>query len=146
LLFAVACATGPTYQQAEAALPALAPGSGRLFVFQTTSEVPTFFPKIAIDGAFAGELRADSFFSADLPAGLHHVGVHVDESNAAFGSRGATEPVELLIEAGRTAYVEADTQNSAGMVIVHLTPVATADGERLLEPLHRAPQPTGSRE
>jgi len=146
LLAALACATGPTYRQAEASLPALAPGNGRLFVFQTTSEVPTFFPKIAVDGAFAGELRADSFFSVDLPAGVHRVGVHVDASNAAFGSQGATEPVELLMEAGQTAYVEADTQDAAGMVIVHLAPVAADDGEQLLAPLHRAPQPTERRE
>jgi hypothetical protein len=146
VLAAVACATGPTYPQAEAALPALAPGAGRLFVFQTNSEVPTFFPKIAVDGAFAGELRPDSFFSIDIPAGPHRVGVHVDESNAAFGSQGATEPLEVPLLPGETVYIEADTQDAAGQVIVHLTRVAPADGVQQLVPLHRAPQPTGSRE
>jgi hypothetical protein len=142
MLIALGCASGPTYEEIRSTLPPVAPGQGRIYLFLTgATEVPGFFPQLTLDGTLVGELRPNTFLYVDRPEGAHVVGVHVKTDNAAFGTQGATDPLEIPLEPGELAYVEADATSRAGMVVVTLTRVTPADGERDMRPLDLAPQP-----
>ena len=144
LLFLVGCASGgATYEQMESTLPPLAAGQGRIYLFLTgATEIPSFFPQLTLDGVPIGELRPNTFLYVDRPEGPHVVGVAVKKVDAAFGAQGATDPLEIPLEAGETVYVETDATSAAGMVVVTLTRVSTEDGQRDLRPLSLAPQPS----
>lgn len=138
---ALACASGPTYETLETSLPPLAAGDGRIFVYLPGStEVPSFFPQLTLDGAPIGTLRTGTYLYADRPAGRHVVDVHVREGDAAFGSQGKTDPVGVELAAGEKVYIAADTLSLVGMVKVTLTPVGPDAGERDMQSLHPAPE------
>lgn len=143
LVLVAGCATGPTYQDLEASMPPPPAGQGRLFVYMTdATEVPSFFPQLWLDGAPLGTLRTGTYLTADRPAGLHVLEVHVREEAAAFGSQGKTEPIQLVFDPGQPIYVSADTLSLVGMVKVTLTPVSSEDGQRDMQPLQPAPKST----
>jgi len=139
LLLAVGCASGPTYEQLRPTMPAIASGQGRIFVYLPASTAVPANPQITIDDELVGVLRPGTFLSFDRPEGAHVVGVHVKAVNV-FG-QGATEPVEIPLLAGETAYVSASANAMGGLVIVTLTRVAPDDGERDLAGMHLAPPP-----
>jgi len=141
LLLWIGCASGgPTYEQIESTLPPLAAGQGRIYLFLTgATEIPSFFPQLTVDGAPVGELRPNTYLYVDRPEGVHVIGVAVKKVDAAFGSQGATTPLEIPLEAGETVYVETDA-TASGMVVVTLTRVPAEDGQRDLRPLSPAPQ------
>ena len=140
LALVAGCASGPTYEQLSGSLPAIPPGQGRIFLFLTgATEVPGFFPQPTLDGAKIGELRTGTYLYADRPAGRHVVGIYVKEGNAAFGSQGATDPVDVLLAPGERVYIEADTLSLVGMVKVTLRPVPPDEGASTMLPLHPAP-------
>jgi len=143
LAAALGCSTGPSYPQLMAQLQPPAAGQGRLFVYLTdVTEAPSFWPIIAIDGQQMGELRTGSFFYVDRPAGVHQVGVGTTTSNAAFGTQGVTQPVQVELLPGTSSYVQVFVILAPGMVRVQLTPESTQDGQRDLAPLHYlAPTP-----
>jgi len=139
----LACSTGPTYHQLMATLQPPAAGEGRLFVYLTdASQAPSFWPIIAIDGQTMGLLRTGSFFYVDRPTGIHQVGVGTTTANAAFGTQGQTEPVQVELLPGTSSYVQVFVVVMPGMVQVQLTPESTQDGQRDLASLHYlAPTP-----
>lgn len=137
----LACATGPTYEDLEASLPPLAAGVGRIFVYLPDStEVPSFFPQLTLDGAPLGTLRTGTYLYADRPAGHHVVDVHVREEAAAFGSQGKTDPVDVMLAPGERVYIAANTLAGIGLLKVTLTPVPPDAGERDMQSLHPAPE------
>ena len=69
LLLLAACASGPTYQQTKAAIPALGPDQGRIFFYRPSKTWGlTLQPSIIINGRPVGSSKSGGFFYADLPA------------------------------------------------------------------------------
>jgi len=140
---ALACSTGATYAQFAARTPPPPQGQGRIIVYLTdVTEAPSFWPIITVDGQALGQIRTGTFFYVDEPAGIHQIGVGVKESNAAFGSQGATQPVFVGVAPGTTSYVQVFVTAPPGMVMVQLQPEDAENGLHDLSSLHYvAPTP-----
>jgi hypothetical protein len=114
-----------------AALPALAPGQGRIVLYMSPlTEAPQFRPILTLDGADLGKMRVGTYSYVDRPPGAHELGVRAESRLAAFGEQGATEPLAIALADGDTAYVRISTQVLVGMVRPTLTRVDPASGER----------------
>jgi hypothetical protein len=106
LCTALACALGGTPHDIRAELPTLAPDKARIVLYMAVAtELPSFCPYLTVDNERVGKLCVGNFFAVDRPPGAHPVGVGIDRNLSAFGEQGVTEPVDLTLAPGETAYV-----------------------------------------
>ena len=133
-----ACSTGTPWSKVAATLPAPPPGEGRVLIYMATGEVD-WWPALSVDGAQLGKIKPGTFFYVDESAGPHAIGVPADPHLAAFGNQGVTTPVNVLVQSGRTAYVQVTVVATPGMITAVLTPEEDADAQRDLAHLDWVP-------
>jgi len=128
LCAALACASAPSPQ---IELPALSPNQTRIILYMAVAtELPSYCPKLTVDGIDVGKLCVGHFFAVDQSPGLHQVGVGLDKNLSAFGEQGVTEPVSLTLGPGETAYVQVYALAMSQQVKVMLTTEPAANGSR----------------
>jgi hypothetical protein len=136
-----ACATGTPYAEVMESIPALPAGQGRIMVYMTDSSQPIdFYPTVTVDAVPVGTIRAGTFFYVDRPAGLHQVGIGEHQASV-ISNQIATEPVDIEVIPGETAYVHAEAVQIIARVQVVLRPEIPENAMRDLEKLSYVAQP-----
>jgi hypothetical protein len=142
LFTALACALGGTPHDISVELPALAPDKARIILYMAVAtELPSYCPPLTLDGEGVGKLCVGNFFSEDRSPGAHQVGVGIDRNLSAFGEQGATEPVELTLAPGETAYVQVYALWMSQSVKVMLSREPATNGSRDISSLRLANPP-----
>jgi hypothetical protein len=120
-------------------LPALAPDNARIILYMAVAtELPSYCPPLTLDGEGVGKLCVGTFFSEDRSPGAHQVGVGIDRNLSAFGEQGATEPVDVTLAPGETAYVQVYALWLSQSVKVMLTRETATNGLRDISSLRFA--------
>ena len=131
LCTALACELGPAQHDLSTELPPLQPDQARIILYMVVAnELPAYCPNLTVDGEPVGKLCVGTFFYVDQSPGVHQVGVGIDKNLTAFGQQGATEPIDLKIGPGGTAYVQVQALAMSQMAKVVLTREAAANGLR----------------
>jgi hypothetical protein len=101
-LLLASCASGPSFAEAQASMPQLAKGQGRLFVYRTATLGAAVQPAVKVNGNVIGKAKPKGFLYADLPVGSHTVetATEVTRSTTASVSAGASTYVRLNIGMG----------------------------------------------
>ena len=143
LCSALAC-VGPAHQDVRIELPPLAQDESRVILYMAVAtELPSYCPFLTVDNARVGKLCVGNFFVVDRPPGPHVVGVGIDQNLSAFGEQGTTEPVDLTLALGETAYVQVYALAISQSVKVMLTREPVMNGLRDISSLHlENPPPT----
>jgi hypothetical protein len=143
LCIALACERGPAQHDLSAELTPLPPDQARIILYMAVAnELPRYCPHLTVDGEPVGKLCVGTFFYVDQSPGVHQVGVGTDKSLSAFGEQGMTEPIDLKIGPGGTAYVQVQALAMSQMAKVVLTREAAANGLRDISSLHLAKRQT----
>jgi hypothetical protein len=136
LCSALAC-VGPAHQDVRIELPPLAQDDSRVILYMAVAtELPGYCPSLTLDKERVGKLCVGNFFVVDRPPGAHEVGVGIDRNLSAFGEQGATEPVDLTLAPGETAYVQVYALAMSQSVKVMLTREPAMNGLRDISSLH----------
>ena len=136
---ALACAMGGAPHDVSTELPALAPDKARIILYMAVAtELPSYCPPLTLDGEGVGKLCVGDFFSEDRSPGAHQVGVGIDRNLSAFGEQGATEPVDVTLAPGETAYVQVYALWLSQSVKVMLTRETATNGLRDISSLRFA--------
>lgn len=72
LFFAVllsACATGPSFTEVSASIPAMKPTDGRVYIYRNTIFGAAVRPDVVMNGEVVGESTSGGFFYVDRAAG-----------------------------------------------------------------------------
>ena len=143
LCSALAC-VGPAHQDVRIELPPLAQDESRVILYMAVAtELPSYCPFLTIDKERVGKLCVGNFFFVDRPPGPHVVGVGIDRNLSAFGEQGTTEPVDLTLALGETAYVQVYALAMSQSVKVMLEREPTENGLRDISSLRlENPPPT----
>lgn len=124
-------------------LSPLPPNQTRIILYMAVAtELPSYCPKLTVDGAAVGKLCVGNFFAVDQPPGVHQVGVGIDKNLSAFGEQGVTEPVDLTLGPGETGYVQVYALAMSQQVKVMLTKEPAANGSRDISSLRLANRQT----
>jgi hypothetical protein len=126
-IVALACASGPRFEEFLASSPPPAPGQGRIVVFTPgRAEAVQWRPRVTVDGEVVGVSAPGTFFSVDRPAGAHQLSVAESHYVAGFGYQLASQPAALALAAGATGYVRVQVFASAGGIQARLEAVDPA--------------------
>jgi hypothetical protein len=143
LCTALACELGPAQHDLSAELPPLPPDQARIILYMVVAnELPSYCPYLTVDGEPVGKLCVGTFFYVDQSPGVHQVGVAIEKRLSAFGEQATTEPVDLKIGPGGTAYVQVQALAMSQMAKVVLTREAAANGLRDISSLRLAKRQT----
>jgi hypothetical protein len=123
---------GPRYAQMADSFPALAPGQGRIVLYnpqQGAGTGPSGQPKIRVNGKVVGRAKPASFFYVDRPAGSYVV----------TDKLWTNDGLSFMLNAGETRYVRfaAASLGSTGMDKLHIELVDTqSEAQQELLTLH----------
>lgn len=114
MLVAALCgcaASGPKHEEMRDTIPAIGPGSGRIFFYRDSSIFGAAVqPEIRLNGEVVGRSTRGGFFYVDRPPGAYEVATATEvERNLSF-----------TLEAGETRYVK--TSVSMGALVGRVTP------------------------
>ncbi|HBZ69267.1 MAG TPA: hypothetical protein DEP35_05815 [Deltaproteobacteria bacterium] len=101
-------------------------------------QIAGYCPYLTVDNEPVGKLCLGTFLYVDQSPGAHQVGVGIDKRLSAFGEQGITEPVDLKIGPGGTAYVQVQVLAISLTAKVLLTREAAANGLRDISSLRPA--------
>jgi hypothetical protein len=122
------CASGPTFVEMEAQMPALRADTGRIYVLRDGTLGLAVQPDVRIDGVVVGTAKPNGFFYVDRPAGTCTITART-ESEA---------KLVVSFSPGETKYV----RFSIGFGIVvgrpHLDLMDASEGRSVLRDLHFA--------
>lgn len=122
LFFAGCAATGTPYAQANAAMPTLKPGEGRIYFFRSSSMFGAAMqPDIKLNGQVVGESKPGGYFYVDRPAGKY----------TASASTETEKTASFTLDAGETKYLRSSVTFGvvAGRVILELETPEKAKAE-----------------
>jgi len=129
LAIATACASGPSFSQAEAELPVLAAGQGRIYLYTPgRSFALSFRPPVLVDGEPMGHSRAGSFLVVDRPAGKYTVEAGKQASFSNFSGQLHSVPATVSVSAGESAYVAMEVENTGFALRVAAITIDPANG------------------
>ncbi|UTY57834.1 DUF2846 domain-containing protein [Massilia sp. erpn] len=104
-------ATGPKFQDAEAAAPKLSADQGRIYFYRSTSYLGAAVqPAILLDGTAVGTSQRGSYFYIDAKPGNHE----------AQASTEATNKLSFVLDRGEVKYVR--TRVQLGVMVGHVIP------------------------
>ncbi|NVD99032.1 DUF2846 domain-containing protein [Massilia sp. BJB1822] len=104
-------ATGPKFQDAEAAAPKLSADQGRIYFYRGTSYFGAALqPSIVLDGTAVGNSQRGSYFYVDAKPGSHE----------AQTSTEATNKLSFVLESGEIKYVR--TSVGLGLMVGRVVP------------------------
>jgi len=122
-LFMGGCATtGTPYAQANASMPALKAGEGRIYFFRSSSMMGAAVqPNIKLNGEVVGESKPGGYFYVDRPAGKY----------TASASTETEKTASFTLEAGETKYLRSSVSMGllVGRVIVEIETPEKAKAE-----------------
>lgn len=107
----VGCASGPSFSDYAANIPAVPVDSGRIYVYRTTTFGTAIQPSVRINGEVAGKAVPQGFFYADRPAGSYEVSASTE----------AKRSLTLNLDPGEERYVRLEVK--MGLLAGHIKPV-----------------------
>jgi hypothetical protein len=109
------CATGPSYSQFKASIPALARDDGRIYFYRTAELGAAVQPDVHLNDQVIGTAAPDGFFYVDRPPGNYKVETATEVERT----------LSLTLDKGQTRYVRFDV--SLGFLVGHVYPVLVED-------------------
>jgi hypothetical protein len=108
---ATGCASGPRFNDLQAAIPPLGAEQGRIFFYRPAGMAGAAIqPEIRLNGDVVGRSQPNGFFFVDRYPGSMRVLTETEVENA----------IEFVLDAGQTRYVE--TSVSMGFLVGRVTP------------------------
>jgi hypothetical protein len=119
----VSCASGPTFAESKAALPALAPGQGRVFVYRPSSFGGAVSAKVKMDNQVVGTSRGGGYFFTDQAPGSHEISIKTEWNHKNT----------VQVAPGQATYVRCHV--TPGVLVAHIIPnqVPAAQGEKEIQ-------------
>ena len=109
------CATGPTFNQVEASIPALAPNNGRIYFYRTAVVGAAVQPAVKLNGEVVGTAKPGGFFYVDRLPGDYKVETSTE----------VKRELSLTLDKGQSRYVRLDI--SMGFFVGHVYPILVED-------------------
>ena len=104
-------ASGPTYREYSANIPAIPSDSGRIYLYRMTMFGGAIQPEIRINGDVVGKAVPKGFFFVDRPAGNYEISLSTE----------AKRSLTFNLEAGQEKYVRLEAK--MGAFVAHIKPV-----------------------
>lgn len=110
LIFLTGCASGPSYSDYSATIPALSPEKGRIYFYRTAMLGAAIQPAVKVNGDKVGSAKPKGFFYYDVAPGEYTI-----ETSTEVKRR-----LTLILEKGQTRYVRLGV--SMGFMAGHIYP------------------------
>ena len=111
LTFVAGCASGPSFNEYSANIPAMEQDTGRIYIYRKTTLGAAIQPKIRVNGEEVGKAVPKGFFYIDRPAGSYEISASTEAKRA----------LTLTLEPGDVRYVRLEVK--MGLLAGHVKPV-----------------------
>jgi hypothetical protein len=118
-----ACASGPSYSEYAASIPALQSSQGRIWFYRTNAFGAAIQPDVKLNGEIVGKSTAGGFFYADRAAGQYTVSTSTE----------AQRDLSLTLAAGEQKYVRFDPQMGILVGTIKSVVVEPAEGQKAIQ-------------